>query len=115
MKAARVHQYWNRPTSRRSPTPGSPPTTRPARHAGRLRPGDTAVIIGAGGLGHIGVQALRALTAARGSYNDLVELMALAAGGRVRLHTVKYPLDHFDQALADLDQGKIRGRAVLVP
>jgi NAD+-dependent secondary alcohol dehydrogenase Adh1 len=32
--------------------------------ARRLSPGDKAVIIGAGGLGHIGVQALRALTAA---------------------------------------------------
>ena len=30
-----------------------------------LRPGTTAVVIGAGGLGHIGIQVLRALTAAR--------------------------------------------------
>lgn len=32
--------------------------------ARRLAPGDRAVIIGAGGLGHIGIQALRALTPA---------------------------------------------------
>ncbi|GAA3952444.1 NAD(P)-dependent alcohol dehydrogenase [Actinomadura viridis] len=179
--------------------------------APRLRPGTTAVVIGAGGLGHIGVQALRALTATRivvvdrsaealelaaelgadetvladgsqvarvleatggdgahavldfvgeggaiedgiamlrraggyfvigyggrldvptidiisseidfignlvGTYNDLVELMALAASGRVRLHTVKYPLDRFAEALSDLGRGRVRGRAVLVP
>jgi NAD+-dependent secondary alcohol dehydrogenase Adh1 len=177
----------------------------------RLAPGDKAVLIGAGGLGHIGIQALRALTAAElivvdssaealklaatlgahhtvladgdqveqiaqltdgqgaeavldfvgeggaledgvrmlrragdyyvigyggtlsvptidiisaeinfvgnlvGSYTDLVELMDLAARGLVALHTVTYPLDAFDQALDDLDRGRVRGRAVLVP
>lgn len=35
-----------------------------AKAARRLRPGDTCVVIGAGGLGHIGVQVLKALTAA---------------------------------------------------
>ncbi|MEU3979373.1 NAD(P)-dependent alcohol dehydrogenase [Streptomyces sp. NPDC026672] len=35
-----------------------------AKAARRLRPGHTCVVIGAGGLGHIGVQVLRALTAA---------------------------------------------------
>jgi NAD+-dependent secondary alcohol dehydrogenase Adh1 len=179
--------------------------------AGHLSPGTTAVIIGAGGLGHIGIQALRALTATRivvvdqsraaldlaatlgadetvladgseaqqvldltnglgaeaildfvgegtavaagvqmlrragsyyvigyggtlevptidiistevnfignlvGTYNDLTELMALAAQDRVRLHTVKYPLSRFQQALDDLHHGKVAGRAVLVP
>ncbi|MDX6348333.1 MAG: NAD+-dependent secondary alcohol dehydrogenase Adh1 [Streptomyces sp.] len=179
--------------------------------ARRLAPGDKAVVIGAGGLGHIGVQVLRALTPAElivvdssaealklaetlgahhtvvadgsqvdqvasltggqgaeavldfvgeggaledgvrmlrragdyyvigyggtlsvptidiisseinfignlvGSYTDLVELMDLAARGLVTLHTVTYPLDAFDRALEDLDQGRVRGRAVLVP
>lgn len=50
-----------------------------------------------------------------GTYNDLVELMALAADGRVHLHTVKYPLSRYQEALDDLDGGRIRGRAVLVP
>lgn len=177
----------------------------------RLRPGDTAVIIGAGGLGHIGIQALRAMSACHivvvdssnsaltlagelgadeivmadgtevdqvhdltggaganvildfvgegsalpsgiqmlrragdyhvigyggqleiptidiisteinfignlvGTYNDLVELMALAADDKVRLHTVKYPLSEFQQAFDDLHHGKVAGRAVLVP
>ncbi|GAA3707827.1 NAD(P)-dependent alcohol dehydrogenase [Streptomyces tremellae] len=182
-----------------------------AKAARRLRPGDRCVVIGAGGLGHIGVQVLKALTAAEivvvdrnpdavdlavsigadrgvvadgsqvervreltggqgaeavidfvgeggstrdgvgmlrragdyhvvgygenldiptidvisaeinfignlvGSYNDLCELMVLAAQGRVRLHTAKYPLDRFQDALDDLENGRIRGRAVLTP
>ncbi|POX38074.1 alcohol dehydrogenase [Streptomyces sp. Ru73] len=182
-----------------------------AKAARRLRPGDRCVVIGAGGLGHIGVQVLKALTAAElivvdrnpeavklaesigadhgvvtggehvtevldltgghgaetvidfvgeggatkdgvamlrragdyhvvgygenidvptidiisaeinlignlvGSYTDLCELMTLAAHGRVRLHTTAYPLDRFQDALDDLDAGRIRGRAILVP
>lgn len=50
-----------------------------------------------------------------GSYNDLGELMALAAQGKVKLHTVRYPLDDFAKALADLDAGRVRGRAILIP
>lgn len=50
-----------------------------------------------------------------GTYNDLVELMALAAKGDVKLHTVKYSLSNFDQALDDLNKGRVKGRAVLVP
>jgi NAD+-dependent secondary alcohol dehydrogenase Adh1 len=182
-----------------------------AKAARRLRPGHRCVVIGAGGLGHIGVQVLRALTAAEivvvdrnpdavklageigahhgivadgshveavleltggngaetvvdfvgeggatrdgvrmlrragdyhvvgygenidvptidiisteinfignlvGSYNDLSELMVLAAQGNVRLHTEKYALDDFQSALDDLGAGRVRGRAILVP
>jgi NAD+-dependent secondary alcohol dehydrogenase Adh1 len=175
-----------------------------------LYPGSAAVVIGAGGLGHIGVQCLAALTAARiivvdrnpdalklaeqlgaqhtvvadggqvdavkdltgggaqvvldfvaeqgaemdgwnmtaeagsyfvigyggtlhiptldiisternivgnivGTYNDLAELMALAQGGKVTLHTRTYPLDDAVEAFAELDAGRVRGRAILVP
>ncbi|HET6738968.1 MAG TPA: NAD(P)-dependent alcohol dehydrogenase [Kribbella sp.] len=176
-----------------------------------LPPGTTAVVIGAGGLGHIGVQCLAALTAARiivvdrnpdalklaeqlgadqtvvadgkqvekvleltggagaqvvldfvaeqgaeqdgfamtgragsyfvigyggqvqiptldiisternivgnivGTFNELAELMALAEAGKVTLHTRTYPLDAAVDAVADLDAGRIRGRAILVP
>ncbi|MBB1159931.1 MULTISPECIES: NAD(P)-dependent alcohol dehydrogenase [Amycolatopsis] len=182
-----------------------------AKAARRLRPGDRCVVIGAGGLGHIGIQVLKALTAAElivvdrnpdavklaesigadhgvvadggqvaavrdltggagaetvldfvgeggatrdgvamlrragdyhvvgygenidvptidvisaeinfignlvGSYTDLCELMVLAAQDRVRLHTVRYPLEKFQDALDDLTAGRIRGRAILVP
>ena len=50
-----------------------------------------------------------------GSYNDLEELMTLAAQGKVALHTTKYPLAGFQQALDDLDAGAVRGRAILIP
>jgi NAD+-dependent secondary alcohol dehydrogenase Adh1 len=50
-----------------------------------------------------------------GSYNDLCDLMALAARGAVHLHTAKYKLDDFQSALDDLDAGRVRGRAILVP
>jgi NAD+-dependent secondary alcohol dehydrogenase Adh1 len=50
-----------------------------------------------------------------GSYNDLQELMVLAAQGRVTLHTSKYPLENFQQALDDLNAGRVRGRAILTP
>jgi NAD+-dependent secondary alcohol dehydrogenase Adh1 len=182
-----------------------------AKAARRLTPRDTCVVIGAGGLGHIGIQVLRALSPARlvvvdrnqaaldlatsigahqgvladgsqvesvleltgghgaevvvdfvgengstsegiamtrqagdyhvvgygenvnvptidlisseknvignlvGSYNDLQDLMALAATGAVTLHTQKYGLDDFQQAITDLDNGAVRGRAILVP
>jgi NAD+-dependent secondary alcohol dehydrogenase Adh1 len=176
-----------------------------------LYPGSTAVVIGAGGLGHIGIQSLAALTATRiivvdrnpdalklaeqlganvtvvadgnqveavkdltngngaevvldfvaeegaemdgwnmtapagscfiigyggtvqiptldiisterniignivGTYNELAELMALAQAGKVTLHTRTYPLDAAVEALNDLDAGRVRGRAILVP
>ncbi|NIJ12438.1 NAD+-dependent secondary alcohol dehydrogenase Adh1 [Saccharomonospora amisosensis] len=50
-----------------------------------------------------------------GTYNDLAELMVLAQQGKVRLHTQKYPLDAAIDALSDLDAGRVRGRAILVP
>jgi NAD+-dependent secondary alcohol dehydrogenase Adh1 len=50
-----------------------------------------------------------------GSYNDLQELMVLAAQGKVTLHTSKYSLDEFQRAIDDLDAGRVRGRAILVP
>ncbi|MEV5383019.1 NAD(P)-dependent alcohol dehydrogenase [Streptomyces sp. NPDC052721] len=182
-----------------------------AKAARVLRPGDKAVVIGAGGLGHIGIQVLRALSPVEmividrspealalakklgadhtlvadgseadrvrdltaghgaeavldfvgeggavetgvaclrrngnyyvigygghlhvptidvisteinfignlvGSYNDLSELMVLAARGKVTLHTQRYPLASFQQALDDLDSGAVRGRAILIP
>jgi NAD+-dependent secondary alcohol dehydrogenase Adh1 len=176
-----------------------------------LYPGTTAVVIGAGGLGHIGIQCLRALTPAKivvvdpseralalagelgadhtvrvdgkhvdtvlemtdgagaevvidfvgekgaiddgvamlrqagsyfvigygeninvptidiisreinfignlvGSYNDLDELMTLTAQGRVSLHTSVYPLEAINDAMADLDNGRLQGRGILIP
>ena len=50
-----------------------------------------------------------------GTYNDLAELMVLAEGGKVTLHTRTYPLDAAPDAFADLDAVRVRGRAILVP
>jgi NAD+-dependent secondary alcohol dehydrogenase Adh1 len=50
-----------------------------------------------------------------GSYNDLVELMALTAAGKVTMHTRTYQLDAVNEAMDDLDAGRVRGRAILVP
>ena len=50
-----------------------------------------------------------------GTYNDLAELMVLAQAGKVTLHTRTYPLEAAPDAIADLDAGRVRGRAILVP
>jgi NAD+-dependent secondary alcohol dehydrogenase Adh1 len=50
-----------------------------------------------------------------GTYTDLAELMVLAQAGKVTLHTQQYPLDRAVDAIRDLDAGKVRGRAILVP
>ena len=49
-----------------------------------------------------------------GSYNDLADLMTLAAQGQVALHTSTYPLDAVNDAMADLDQGRLQGRGILI-
>src|SRR5438067_3537739 len=50
-----------------------------------------------------------------GTYNDLSELMTLTAQGRVRLHTTTYPLEAINDAMADLDGGRLQGRGILIP
>jgi NAD+-dependent secondary alcohol dehydrogenase Adh1 len=50
-----------------------------------------------------------------GTYADLSELMVLAQAGKVTLHTKQYPLEAALDALHDLDAGRVRGRAILVP
>ncbi len=50
-----------------------------------------------------------------GTYADLSELMVLAQAGKVTLHTKQYPLSGALDALHDLDAGRVRGRAILVP
>ena len=50
-----------------------------------------------------------------GSYTELAELMALAAEGKVKLETREYGLGDVNTALADLRDGRLHGRGVLVP
>jgi NAD+-dependent secondary alcohol dehydrogenase Adh1 len=83
-------------------------------------PGGSYSVIGYGGELH--VPTLDIISTERnvvgnivGTYNELAELMVLAQAGKVTLHTKTYPLDAAADALADLDAGKVRGRAILVP
>jgi NAD+-dependent secondary alcohol dehydrogenase Adh1 len=50
-----------------------------------------------------------------GTYKDLVDLMTLTAQGQVTLHTSTYPLDAINDAMADLDGGRLQGRGILIP
>lgn len=84
------------------------------------RPGGSYFVIGYGGT--IQIPTLDIISTERnvignivGTYNDLAELMALAQAGKVTLHTKTYPLDAAPDALNDLDHGRVRGRAILVP
>lgn len=49
-----------------------------------------------------------------GSYNDLAELMVLAAQEKVKLHASKYKLADYGRAVHDLRDGNVRSRAILV-
>jgi NAD+-dependent secondary alcohol dehydrogenase Adh1 len=84
------------------------------------RPAGSYFVIGYGGTLHI--PTLDIISTERniignivGTYNDLAELMSLAEAGQVTLHTRTYPLDAAADALADLDAGRVRGRAILIP
>jgi NAD+-dependent secondary alcohol dehydrogenase Adh1 len=84
------------------------------------RAGGSDYVIGYGGT--VSVPTLDIISTERnivgnivGTYNELAELMVLAQTGRVALHTSTYPLADAVEAIQDLDAGKIRGRAILVP
>ena len=84
------------------------------------RPGGSYSVIGYGG--SLTIPTLDIISTERniignivGTYNELAELMVLAQAGKVTLHTKIYPLDAAQDALADLDAGQVRGRAILVP
>jgi NAD+-dependent secondary alcohol dehydrogenase Adh1 len=50
-----------------------------------------------------------------GTYVDLIDLITLASQGKVTLHTQTYPLEAINDAIADLQDGRIQGRGVIVP
>jgi len=50
-----------------------------------------------------------------GTHDDLRELVALTAAGGVSLRTRTYRLEQFADAIADLENGRMHGRGVLVP
>jgi NAD+-dependent secondary alcohol dehydrogenase Adh1 len=91
----------------------------PGEAMAMLRPGGTYFVVGYGGT--LEVPTMEFLTEKRvignvgGTSAELMELMALAGRGKIRLETVDYPLDRINQAIADLRDLRIRGRAVVVP
>ena len=50
-----------------------------------------------------------------GTYSELSELMTLAAQGKVSLRTKEYRLEAINDAIDDLQHGRIQGRGVIVP
>jgi NAD+-dependent secondary alcohol dehydrogenase Adh1 len=85
-----------------------------------LREGGTHYVIGYGGV--LSIPAIDVISAEInfvgnlvGTYNDLAELMTLQAEGKVSLHTSAYPLDAVNEAMDDLDGGRLHGRGILIP
>jgi NAD+-dependent secondary alcohol dehydrogenase Adh1 len=84
------------------------------------RPNGSYFVIGYGGT--LEVPTLAIISTERniignivGTFNELAELMVLAQTGKVTLHTSTFPLDAAVEALQELDAGRVRGRAILVP
>jgi NAD+-dependent secondary alcohol dehydrogenase Adh1 len=87
---------------------------------GMLAPGGRYDVVGYGGsltipavqlvLGE--VQVVGSLV---GTLDDLAALVRLATAGQVTVRTALYPLDAANDAIADLEQGRVRGRAILTP
>jgi NAD+-dependent secondary alcohol dehydrogenase Adh1 len=81
--------------------------------------GGTYVVVGYGGtlsvptIDIMGTER-RIVGVVGGPYHELTELMALAARGDVELRTHRYLFEDVNRALADLRDGELRGRGVLV-
>ncbi|MGB9113822.1 NAD(P)-dependent alcohol dehydrogenase [Bradyrhizobium sp.] len=85
-----------------------------------LRRAGTYYVIGYGGMVNVPAidmisQEINFVGNLVGTYNDLDELMTLTAQGRVALETRIYPLDAVNDAMDDLDHGKLHGRGIFVP
>jgi NAD+-dependent secondary alcohol dehydrogenase Adh1 len=91
----------------------------PAQAVAMLRPGGTCLVVGYGGT--LEMPTMDLLTEKRiignigGTSAEMLELIALAGRGTIRLEIQEFPLDRINEAIADLRDLRIRGRAVLVP
>jgi NAD+-dependent secondary alcohol dehydrogenase Adh1 len=91
----------------------------PGQAMAMLRPGGAYLVIGYGGT--LEVPTMEFLTEKQvignvgGTSAEMMEVLALAGQGKIRLETIQYPLDRINEAIADLRDLRIRGRAVLVP
>jgi propanol-preferring alcohol dehydrogenase len=80
----------------------------------------SVVILGAGyGGAKVGLTSapynVTVSTSLWGRRKELLELVAMATRGEIDIHTTTYPIDDAVQAYQDLHDGKITGRAVIVP
>jgi propanol-preferring alcohol dehydrogenase len=58
---------------------------------------------------------VRIQASAVGTRQDLREVLAMAAAGKLRCHVTSRPLDQAAEALEQLRRGQVSGRIVLVP
>src|SRR5438105_2400482 len=92
----------------------------PAQVPAMLRQGGTYYVVGYGERVDIPnwdfvIREINVVGNLVGNYMDLVELMALAARGKVTLHTQEYTLKDINQAIDDLYGGRLNGRGILIP
>jgi NAD+-dependent secondary alcohol dehydrogenase Adh1 len=92
----------------------------PLQAIAMLRRGGTYFAVGYGGtldvpMATIVANELTVVGNLVGTHAELEELVGLAAAGKVTLRTRQYPLAQINQAVADLRDGRILGRAVLIP
>ena len=92
----------------------------PARVPQMLRDGGTYYVVGYGERVNIPawdfvIREINVIGNLVGNYTELAELMALAARGKVELRTRVYDLDDINQAIDDLNAGRLAGRGILVP
>ncbi|MCH7689337.1 MAG: zinc-binding dehydrogenase [Planctomycetes bacterium] len=85
-----------------------------------LRKGGTYYVVGYGGMVRVPAidmifDELNIVGTLVGNYTELFELMVLAAEEKVKLATTTYKLDQVNEAMHDLAEGRLTGRAVLVP
>ncbi|MFI1918103.1 NAD(P)-dependent alcohol dehydrogenase [Nocardia sp. NPDC020380] len=97
---------------------GAPPTVTTAGACARVESDVTIVGIGGGAL-PVGFGALPyevSVTAPYwGSRTELIEVLDLARAGVISVHTETYPLEDAPIAYQHLHDGKVRGRAVILP
>jgi propanol-preferring alcohol dehydrogenase len=85
-----------------------------------LRPRGRVVMVGIGGgsypLSYTSINSgASIMSSVGGSMAELAEVIALAEAGRLKAHTTKFKLDEATEVFHKLHDGKISGRAVLIP
>ncbi|RDI54459.1 NAD(P)-dependent alcohol dehydrogenase [Nocardia mexicana] len=97
---------------------GAPPTTSIAGAAAAIEADITVVGLG-GGAVSVGFGTLPYETAVTSPYwgtrAELIEVLEIARAGGVEVHTETYTIDEAPLAYERLHQGKVNGRAVILP